>query len=144
MRIKDTIKRMLDDTQYIAALEKQNALLKENLQQEKVNLQKEKENHKQEKANQKLDEEAQYHKRSHSYLRPIDDMQQWLLAHYDFRYNVINTIAIEVQEAGIENVTYTLHLIPIHYILQKFLQQNSLSFKRLREKLKELLFSFLF
>ena len=137
MRIKDTIKRMLDDTQYVAALEKQNALLKENLQQEKMNLQKEKENQKQEKANQKLDEEAKYHKRSHSYLRPIDDMQQWLLAHYEFRYNVItdvfeyckkpqqeandsdskpqheandfdiidkyaiNTIAIEVQEAGI-------------------------------------------
>jgi len=92
MNIKSTIKRMLDDTQYVAALEKQNALLKENLQQEKVNLQKEKENQKQEKANQKLDEEAKYHKRSHSYLRPIDDMQQWLLAHYDFRYNVITYV----------------------------------------------------
>ena len=92
MNIKSTIKRMLDDTQYVAALEKQNALLKENLQQEKMNLQKEKENQKQEKANQKLDEEAKYHKRSHSYLRPIDDMQQWLLAHYDFRYNVITYV----------------------------------------------------
>ncbi len=143
MNIKHTIKRMLDDTQYVAALEKQNALLKENLQQEKENLQqekknlqKEKEDHKQEKANRQHDEEAQYRKRSRNYLRPIDDMQQWLLAHYDFRYNVItdvfeyrkkpqheakvsdgklqeepsfaiidkyaiNTIAIEVQEAGI-------------------------------------------
>ena len=127
---------MLDDTQYIAALEKQNALLKENLQQQKENLKKEVEDRQQEKANRKRDEEEQYRKRSHNYLRPIDDMQQWLLANYDFRYNVItdvfeyrkktpheakdskrkpqeelsfdiidkyaiNTIAIEVQEAGI-------------------------------------------
>ncbi len=127
MNIKTTIKRLIDDTQYIAAIEKQNALLQKNLQQEKDNLQ-------QEKCKKSIDEEAQYHKRSRNYLRPIDDMQKWLLAHYDFRYNVItdvfeyrkkmesieetpqplqenifeiidkyaiNTIAIEVQEAGI-------------------------------------------
>lgn len=127
MDIKNTIKRMLDDTQYIAALEKQNHLLQQNLQQEKANLQNTKDEHQKEKEELLMDEEAKYQKRSHNYLRPIDDMQKWLLAHYDFRYNVItdvfeyrkkdggneaknfeiidkyaiNTIAIEVQEAGI-------------------------------------------
>ena len=43
MNIKRTLKRLIDDTQYVAALEKQNDLLKENLQQEKDNLQKQKE-----------------------------------------------------------------------------------------------------
>lgn len=119
MNIKSTIKRLIDDTQYVAALEEQNALLKANLQKEKV---------------QKCtDEETQYQKRSRNYLRPILDMQEWLLKNYDFRYNVItdvfeyrknssnememnakesdgyevidkyaiNSIAIEIQEAGI-------------------------------------------
>ena len=36
MNIKRTLKRLIDDTQYVAALEKQNDLLKENLQQKKV------------------------------------------------------------------------------------------------------------
>ena len=35
MNIKRTLKRLIDDTQYVAALEKQNDLLKENLQQKK-------------------------------------------------------------------------------------------------------------
>ena len=43
MNIKRTLKRLIDDTQYVAAHEKQNDLLKENLQQEKDNLQKQKE-----------------------------------------------------------------------------------------------------
>ena len=38
MNIKRTLKRLIDDTQYVAALEKQNDLLKENLQQEKDNV----------------------------------------------------------------------------------------------------------
>lgn len=42
MNIKNTIKRLMDDTQYIAALEKQNDLLQQNLRQEKDNLLKEK------------------------------------------------------------------------------------------------------
>ena len=42
MNIRKTLKRLIDDTQYVAALEKQNDLLKENLQQEKDNLQKQK------------------------------------------------------------------------------------------------------
>lgn len=126
MNIKKTIKRMLDDTQYIAALEEQNSLLKENLQKEKKE--------------GLADEEQKYQKRSKNYLRPINDMQKWLIENYEFRYNVItdvfeyrkkkedtafnnidkkaldntgkntfeiidkyaiNTIAIEVQEAGI-------------------------------------------
>lgn len=117
MNIKSRIKRLIDDTQYVAALEEQNALLKANLQKEKT---------------QKCaDEETQYQKRSRNYLRPIKDMQEWLLQNYDFRYNVItdvfeyrkkpggkmeakntegyevidkyaiNSIAIEIQEAGI-------------------------------------------
>ena len=134
MNIKRTLKRLIDDTQYVAALEKQNDLLKENLQQEKDNLQKQKENFRKEKEQKIADEEAQYKKRSRNYLRPIADMQKWLLENYEFRYNVItdvfeyrkkaeaeghdsedaikhdfeiidkyaiNTIAIEVQEAGI-------------------------------------------
>ena len=36
MNIKRTLKRLIDDTQYVAALEKQNDMLKEKLQQEKV------------------------------------------------------------------------------------------------------------
>lgn len=142
MNIKRTLKRLIDDTQYVAALEKQNDLLKENLQQEKDNLQKQKEDFRKEKELKVADEEAQYMKRSRNYLRPIADMQRWLLENYEFRYNVItdvfeyrkkaeaevhdsedaikhdsedaikhdfeiidkyaiNTIAIEVQEAGI-------------------------------------------
>lgn len=134
MNIKRTLKRLIDDTQYVAALEKQNDLLKENLQQEKDNLQKQKEDFRKEKEQKVADEEAQYKKRSRNYLRPIADMQKWLLENYEFRYNVItdvfeyrkkaeaeghdsedaikhdfeiidkyaiNTIAIEVQEAGI-------------------------------------------
>lgn len=134
MNIKRTLKRLIDDTQYVAALEKQNDLLKENLQQEKDNLQKQKEDFRKEKVLKVADEEAQYMKRSRNYLRPIADMQKWLLENYEFRYNVItdvfeyrkkaeaevhdsedaikhdfeiidkyaiNTIAIEVQEAGI-------------------------------------------
>lgn len=46
MDIKKTIKRLIDDTQYVAALEKQNALLLQNLKQEKTH--------------KKVDEEAQY------------------------------------------------------------------------------------
>ena len=42
MNIRKTLKRLIDDTQYVAALEKQNDLLKEKLQQEKDNLQKQK------------------------------------------------------------------------------------------------------
>ena len=112
MDIKKTIKRLIDDTQYVAALEKQNDLLQQSLKQEKTH--------------KEVDEEAQYQKRSRNYLRPIDDMTKWLLDHYEFRYNVItdifeyrkkmpveysdfeiinkyaiNSIAIEVQEAGI-------------------------------------------
>ena len=49
MNIKRTLKRLIDDTQYVAALEKQNDLLKENLQQEKDNLQKQKEDFRKEK-----------------------------------------------------------------------------------------------
>lgn len=123
MNIKRTLKRLIDDTQYVAALEKQNDLLKENLQQEKDNLQKQKEDFRKEKEQKVADEDAQYKKRSRNYLRPIADMQKWLLENYEFRYNVItdvfeyrkktehdfeiidkyaiNTIAIEVQEAGI-------------------------------------------
>lgn len=123
MNIKRTLKRLIDDTQYVAALEKQNDLLKENLQQEKDNLEKQKEDFRKEKEQKVADEEAQYKKRSRNYLRPIADMQKWLLENYEFRYNVItdvfeyrkktehdfeiidkyaiNTIAIEVQEAGI-------------------------------------------
>ena len=123
MNIKRTLKRLIDDTQYVAALEKQNDLLKENLQQEKDNLQKQKEDFRKEKEQKVADEEAQYKKRSRNYLRPIADMQKWLLENYEFQYNVItdvfeyrkktehdfeiidkyaiNTIAIEVQEAGI-------------------------------------------
>ena len=134
MNIKRTLKRLIDDTQYVAALEKQNDLLKENLQQEKDNLQKQQEDFRKEKEQKVTDEEAQYKKRSRNYLRPIADMQKWLLENYEFRYNVItdvfeyrkkaeaeghdsedaikhdfeiidkyaiNTIAIEVQEAGI-------------------------------------------
>lgn len=123
MNIKRTLKRLIDDTHYVAALEKQNDLLKENLQQEKDNLQKQKEDFRKEKEQKVADEEAQYKKRSRNYLRPIADMQKWLLENYEFRYNVItdvfeyrkktehdfeiidkyaiNTIAIEVQEAGI-------------------------------------------
>ena len=141
MNIRKTLKRLIDDTQYVAALEKQNDLLKEKLQQEKDNLQKQKDVFKKEKEQEEADEEAQYKKRSRNYLRPITDMQKWLLENYEFRYNVItdvfeyrkkndeekgmvkteeydsegkikhdfeiidkyaiNTIAIEVQEAGI-------------------------------------------
>ena len=136
MKIKETIKKLIDNTQYVAALEEQNALLKENLQQEQKNLREEKENRLKEKAHQETDEETKYQMRSRNYIRPIADMQKWLLAHYDFRYNVItdvfeyrkkwdaneydsshkadanrkfdiidkyaiNSIAIEVQEAGI-------------------------------------------
>lgn len=141
MNIRKTLKRLINDTQYVAALEKQNDLLKEKLQQEKDNLQKQKDVFKKEKEQEEADEEAQYKKRSRNYLRPITDMQKWLLENYEFRYNVItdvfeyrkkndeekgmvkteeydsegkikhdfeiidkyaiNTIAIEVQEAGI-------------------------------------------
>jgi predicted P-loop ATPase len=141
MNIRKTLKRLIDDTQYVAALEKQNDLLKEKLQQEKDNLQKQKDVFKKEKEQEEADEEAQYKKRNRNYLRPITDMQKWLLENYEFRYNVItdvfeyrkkndeekgmvkteeydsegkikhdfeiidkyaiNTIAIEVQEAGI-------------------------------------------
>ena len=123
MNIRKTLKRLIDDTQYVAALEKQNNLLKENLQQEKDNLQKQKDVFRKEKEQEDADEEAQYKKRCRNYLRPITDMQKWLLENYEFRYNVItdvfeyrkkakhdfeiidkyaiNTIAIEVQEAGI-------------------------------------------
>ena len=139
MNIKKTIKRMLDDSQYIAALEEQNTLLKENLQQEKDHLLLVKDNHQKEKEEELANEELKYLKRSKNYLRPINDMQKWLMKNYEFRYNVItdvfeyrkkketascdnsfdnsfdnidnsfeiidkyaiNTIAIEVQEAGI-------------------------------------------
>lgn len=63
MNIKRTLKRLIDDTQYVAALEKQNDLLKENLQQEKDNLQKQKEDFRKEKEQKVADEEAQYKKR---------------------------------------------------------------------------------
>ena len=43
MNIKRTLKRLIDDTQYVAALEKQNDLLEQNLQQGKDNLHKQKE-----------------------------------------------------------------------------------------------------
>jgi len=135
MNITQTLKRLIDNTQYVAALEKQNHLLKENLRQEKDNLQKQLEDFQKEKEQECIDEEVKYQKRSRNYLRPIDDMQKWLLENYEFRYNVItdvfeyrkkkaytdekmkatkagnefeiidkyaiNTIAIEVQEAGI-------------------------------------------
>ena len=127
--IKNVIKKLLDDTQYITAIEKQNSLL----QQKNVLLQ---QNLEKVKADKVEDEEDKYKKRSRNYLRPIDEMTSWLLSHYEFRYNVItdvfeyrktaeegdydevyrtdekgsfavidkyaiNSIAIEVQEAGI-------------------------------------------
>ena len=49
MNIRKTLKRLINDTQYVAALEKQNNLLKEKLQQEKDNLQKQKDVFKKEK-----------------------------------------------------------------------------------------------
>ena len=64
MNIRKTLKRLIDDTQYVAALEKQNDLLKEKLQQEKDNLQKQKDVFKKEKEQEEADEEAQYKKRS--------------------------------------------------------------------------------
>ena len=130
MNIKKSIIKLLDDTKYVTAIEKQNALLqqKNDLLQEKAlllqqNLQKE-------RTEKEEDEESKYQKRSRNYLRPINDMTTWLLQHYEFRYNVItdvfeyrktnssshpeeecpfaiidkyaiNSIAIEVQEAGI-------------------------------------------
>lgn len=133
MKIKNILKKLIDGTKYIAALEKQNKLLQQNLLQEKDNLLQEKARQQKEKETEANDEEAKYQKRCQNYLRPIDDMQSWLLDHYEFRYNVItdvfeyrkkvkladgmaihedtafeiidkyaiNTIAIEVQEAGI-------------------------------------------
>lgn len=127
--IKNVIKKLLDDTQYITAIEKQNSLL----QQKNVLLQ---QNLEKVKADKVEDEDAKYKKRNRNYLRPIDEMTSWLLSHYEFRYNVItdvfeyrktaeegdydevyrtdekgsfavidkyaiNSIAIEVQEAGI-------------------------------------------
>ena len=92
MNIRKTLKRLIDDTQYVAALEKQNDLLKEKLQQEKDNLQKQKDVFKKEKEQEEADEEAQYKKRSRNYLRPITDMQKWLLENYEFRYNVITDV----------------------------------------------------
>jgi len=92
MKITETIKKLIDNTQYVAALEEQNALLKENLKQEQTNLQEERENHQKEKNLQETDEEEKYQKRSRNYIRPIADMQNWLLAHYDFRYNVITDV----------------------------------------------------
>lgn len=143
MNIKTTLKRLIDDTQYIAALEKQNDLLRQSLQQEKGNLLQEKARQQKEKEDSIHDEEAKYQKRCQNYLRPIDDMQKWLLAHYEFRYNVItdvfeyrkksatdfeiidkyaiNTIAIEVQEAGIfvrdhfvERLIKSKYALPYH------------------------------
>jgi len=158
MKIKETIKKLIDNTRYVAALEEQNALLKENLKQEQTNLQEERENHQKEKNLQETDEEEKYQKRSRNYIRPIADMQNWLLAHYDFRYNVItdvfeyrkkwdaneydssqksnanrnfdiidkyaiNSIAIEVQEAGIfvrdhfvERLIKSKYALPYHPI----------------------------
>lgn len=103
------MKRLFQDTQYMAALERQNELLKENL--------------KKEKADKTADELEQYRRRSRSYLRPVNEMTEWMLENYDFRYNIVtdvfefrrkgeveytvvdkyavNSIAIEVQEAGI-------------------------------------------
>lgn len=103
------MKRLFQDTQYMAALERQNELLKENLEKEKND--------------RTTDELEQYRKRSRNYLRPVNEMTEWMLANYDFRYNVVtdvfeyrrkgedvyavvdkyavNSIAIEVQEAGI-------------------------------------------
>ena len=127
--IKNVIKKLLDDTQYITAIEKQNSLLQQKNMLLQQNLEKV-------KADKVEDEDAKYKKRSRNYLRPIDEMTSWLLSHYEFRYNVItdvfeyrktaeegdddevyrtdekgsfavidkyaiNSIAIEVQEAGI-------------------------------------------
>lgn len=109
MKLKNTMKRLFQDTQYMAALERQNELLKENL--------------KKEKDDKTADELEQYRRRSRSYLRPVNEMTEWMLENYDFRYNIVtdvfefrrkgeveytvvdkyavNSIAIEVQEAGI-------------------------------------------
>ena len=103
MNIRKTLKRLIDDTQYVAALEKQNDLLKENLQQEKDNLQKQKDVFRKEKEQEVADEEAQYKKRCRNYLRPIV-FEYRKKAKHDFEIidkYAINTIAIEVQEAGI-------------------------------------------
>lgn len=103
------MKRLFQDTQYMAALERQNELLKENLEKERTD--------------KVTDELEQYRKRSRNYLRPVNEMTEWMLGNYDFRYNIVtdvfeyrrkgeaeysvvdkyavNTIAIEVQEAGI-------------------------------------------
>lgn len=130
MNIKKSIIKLLDDTKYVTAIEKQNALLqqKNDLLQEKTLLLRQ--NLQKERTEKEEDEETKYQKRSRNYLRPIDDMTTWLLLHYEFRYNVItdvfeyrkttdgshsnderpfaiidkyaiNSIAIEVQEAGI-------------------------------------------
>ena len=56
MNIRKTLKRLINDTQYVAALEKQNDLLKEKLQQEKDNLQKQKDVFKKEKEQEEADE----------------------------------------------------------------------------------------
>ena len=105
MNIRKTLKRLIDDTQYVAALEKQNDLLKEKLQQEKDNLQKQKDVFKKEKEQEEADEEAQYKKRSRNYLRPITDMQKWLLENYEFRYNVITDVFEYRKKADTENRT---------------------------------------
>ncbi len=126
MNIKRTLKRLIDDTQYVAALEKQNDLLKENLQQEKDNLQKQKEDFRREKEQEVADEEAQYRNvaATTSALSRIcrsgcwrttssDTMSSPMFSNTARRINetehdfeiidkyAINTIAIEVQEAGI-------------------------------------------
>jgi plasmid rolling circle replication initiator protein Rep len=79
MNIRKTLKRLIDDTQYVAALEKQNDLLKEKLQQEKDNLQKQKDVFRKEKEQEEADEEAQYKKRNRNYLRLITDMQKYCI-----------------------------------------------------------------
>lgn len=104
--------KMLHRTKFVAALEDQNVLLRDKLNI--VETQKED------------DEESKYIRRSKSYLRPVNDMDTFVNEHYEVRHNVVtdvyeyrskadgkeapfkvvdenelNSVAIEVQHAGI-------------------------------------------
>lgn len=73
-----TIREMLKDSRYLATMKEQNDLLRATLEKER-----------EQKAETDLEK---YQKRKQNYLRPVNEMKEFVRSHYEVRHNVVTDV----------------------------------------------------
>ena len=78
IKLFKTIREMLKDSRYLATMKEQNDLLRATLEKERE---------------QKVEtEQEKYQKRKQNYLRPVNEMKDFVRSHYEVRHNVVTDV----------------------------------------------------